>query len=191
MMNFARRTLARPAAISLALTVLLVVGASALPGSTRPARAGQADRLAIVLAYFDAQNRGDVDAAVAQFADTAVFIGARTTGNCSQRAPCTDLAGIRQQQGGNAAIHACDTIRTIQIAGEVITVQREARTDTTRINGVERALATVILVIPRDKITFFVAIPDLADPQTALNAAINAGTAPAGTPIPTPNPPCG
>jgi len=32
---------------------------------------------------------------------------------------------------------------------------------------------------------------DQADPQTALNAAIAAGIAPAGTPIPAPNPVCG
>lgn len=191
MVHTARRILVRPQTISLALAVLFGLGLSGLRGAATSAQVKPADRLAVVLAYFAASNRGDVDAVVALFADNAVFIGARATGNCSQRAPCTDLAGVRQQVEGNVAIHACETIRSIQIAGAVVTVQREGRTDVTRANGVERVLATNVFVVPQDKIVFHAGILDVADPPTALNAAINAGTAPRGTPIPPPDSPCG
>jgi len=77
-----------------------------LLGSSRQARPAQAqavDRVAVVLRSFDAANQGDLDTALAQFADNAVFIGSRPTGNCSPQAPCTDLAGIQAAQAATAA----------------------------------------------------------------------------------------
>ena len=146
--------------------------------------------MSVVLRWMDAEQRGDLDTAAAQFADSAVFISNKVTGNCSQQTPCTDSAGIRQQTQGNIAEHICSTFLTLQVSGAVVTGKREIRSDSRRANGVERTLQSFMAVVPQDKITFFVGALDLADPQSVLNGAINAGTQPAGTPLPNPTTPC-
>jgi len=180
--------------LAISLVLALVAGSAlALHGRTAPAKAQQvtpSDRASVVSAFFDAEVRGDVDAAVAQLADNGVFISARATGNCSQQAPCTDLASIRQNIQGTVAVSDLLTIRAIQVSGAVVTGQRETRSDLGRRNGIDRVLGTFIALVPRDKITFFANLDDAADPETALNAAITAGTQPVGTPIPNPATPC-
>jgi len=175
----------RPLAITLLLTSILVLGFS-IRGNARPAKAQDAGRESVVLRWLDAQQRGDLATAVAQFADNAFFIAPNARGNCSTQTPCTDVAGITQQIQGNIAVHKCNTFRSIQVSGAVVTGEREVQNDAARAIGVQRFLQSFIAVIPQDQITFFVAVFDVADPQTALRVAIIAGTQPAGTPLPAP-----
>lgn len=137
----------------------------------------------MVSGFFNAWSRGDVDAALSAFADNAVFIGARATGPCSQQSPCTGLAGVRQQIEFGVGIHVCQTIRNVEVSGAVVLGQFETRTDIDRANGVERVLRSFIAQIPDDKITFFAAVNDLSDPQTA-------GTQAPRAPLPNPETPC-
>jgi len=68
-------------------------------------------------------------------------------------------------------------------------VRAELRTDGNRARGIERVLQTWLVQVPQDKITNLYEMNDLADPQTAAQAAIVAGTQAPGTPI-TSVPPC-
>ncbi len=179
----------RPLTIMLLLATLLGLGLS-FHGGTRPAQAQQANRVSVVLRWLDAEPLGDLNTAVAQFADNAVFIGPTPTGNCSEQTPCTDVAGISQQIQGNITTHNCTTLRNIQVAGAVVTGEREIQNDVIRAHGVQRILQSFIAVVPQDQMTFFAGVFDVADPQTALNVDINAGRQPAGTPLSAPTTPC-
>jgi ketosteroid isomerase-like protein len=139
--------------------------------------------VAVVRGFLDAWSRGDVDQALAAFAENAVFIAARVTGPCAGQTPCTDLAGIRQQLEFGVGLNICQTLRTVTVSGSVVHGQFETRTDTDRANGVERLLRSFMAQIPNDKITFFAVLNDLTDPQTA-------GTQGPRAPLPNPATPC-
>jgi hypothetical protein len=169
-MNIPHRPLLSATALAIAAFVLS-------SGASSPARAQQPDRIGVVRSFINALSSWDVDGQVAVFADNAVFIGARATGNCSQQTPCTDLGSIRQQAQGNVSIHPCYTIRAIQVSGAVVTGQLEVSSDSSRSNGIPRTLQDFIALVPAGKITFFANVNDAGDPLTALNAQISAGTA--------------
>jgi ketosteroid isomerase-like protein len=190
MTNRAVKAFARPVMIVSLLGAGLGASMAGLAASPAPATAQQDPRAAVVSEYYAAAARGDVDAALALFADNAVFIGARTTGNCSTQAPCTDLAGIRQQLEGNIAGHVCQMVRHIEVSGAVVHGRLEVRADPVRATGVERALQGFMAVVPQDKITFLAMVQDVADPLTATVVAVNAGRQPPGPALPTPETPC-
>jgi hypothetical protein len=170
------------------------LGLVALHFSAYPARAQQSapsDRAAVLSALFTTVNNGDIGGAAAVFANNAVFIGALRAGNCSQSAPCTDPASIHQQLTSVAAIHTCFVLRSLDVSGAVVTGQLETHNDNIRANGIDYVLQDFIALVPAGQITFWANLTDIADPQTALNAAINAGTQSARAPIPNPATPCG
>ena len=169
--------------IGLLPAALIGVTLLSMVGTARPAAAQQSDRVAVVSRFFDAWSRGDADEALAAFADNAVFIAARVTGPCAGQTPCTDLAGIRAQIDFAIGLHICQTLRSIQVSGSIVTGQFETRTDVDRANGVERVKRSFMAQIPNDKITFFAVLNDLTDPQTA-------GTQRVGVPLPNPETPC-
>jgi len=192
MARLATRAMVRILATSLVLA-LLVGSILALHGKPAPATAQQvapSDRAPVVAAFFSAVNNGDVEVAAALFAANAVFVSANPSGNCSQATPCTDSAGIHQQLTNAVSIHACNVPRSISVSGAVVTGQRENRDDNRRGIGIDHIAQGFIALVPAGQITFFAAPNDVADPHTALNAAIGAGTQPAGTPIPNPATPC-
>jgi ketosteroid isomerase-like protein len=156
------------------------------PAGAQEPTTQESERLAVVTGLFDAWSRGDVDAALSAFADNAVFIGARETGTCSAQTPCTSLAPIRQTLEANAAIHLCQTIRTVEVSGTTVLGQFETRSDNDRANGVERLKRSFIAQVPHDQIIFFAVVNDLADPETAFTAAVAAGTQAPGAPLPNP-----
>jgi len=168
--------------IGLIPATLMGVTLLSVAGSTQPAAAQEAERVAIVSDFFDAWSRGDVDTALSAFADDAVFIAARVTGPCATQTPCTGLAGIREQLNFAVGLNICQTLREATVAGSVVTGQLESRTDVDRANGVERLKRSFIAQIPNDKITFFAVLNDFTDPQTA-------GTL-TGAPLPNPETPC-
>ena len=191
MPNRPRPRIVRTLATAVLLGTTLAVALSGFGTNPDSASAQQSERAAIAIGFFAAQARGDLDAAVAAFAPNGVFIGARASGACSPITPCTDPAGIRDQIQGNLDIHNCQTVRSVQVAGSVVTGQLEARNDVVRANGIERASQTFLMQIPADRITLFVNVNDMTDAQTLLNAAINAGTQQARVPLPNPATPCG
>ena len=157
-------------------------------------QAAPSDRAVVITSEFTALNNGDLDGAVTLFASNAVFVGAaRANGACTQAAPCTDLAGIRQQlQDHVVGDHACLTLRSLTVSGAVVTGQRQDQSDTSRKNGIANGdIEDFMALIPGSQITFFAALKNVGDPDTATDLAISAGTQPAGTPIPNPSTPCG
>jgi hypothetical protein len=192
MAHLATRATVRTLAISLVLA-LVAGSALALHGRAAPARAQQvapSDRAAVVSAFFSASNNGDVDGAAALFASNAVFISVQRGGNCSQSTPCTDSAGIHQVLTSAASIHFCIVLRSISVSGAVVTGQFELRNDASRSRGIDHVLVDFIALVPASQVTLYAALSDVADPQTALDGAIVAGTRPAGTPISNPAAPC-
>jgi hypothetical protein len=194
-----KRVAGRPSLLSAGLSVVLtlVVGlALALQARTAPARAQQpagavSTRAAAVSGFFAAEGIGDADAAVAEFAPNGIWAAAAATESCYRATPCTDPAGIRAQLlNHNISIHACHTIVELDVAGAVITGRMEDRNDMTRAHGVEHTIQSFLALVPQDKITYLVIVNDVGDPSNALNAAIGAGTQPAGMPIPNPATPC-
>jgi len=176
--------------IGLVAATFIGVALLSMVGNPHPAAAQQGERLAVASSFFDAHNRGDADAALSAFADNAVFIGARVTGPCSPQTPCTDLAAIRPQLEGAVANHICYTIRSVEVSGAVVLGQFEIRDDPSRAIGVERLLRSFIIQIPDDKISFYAALNDLSDPQTAFVVAVAAGTQAPRAPLPNPATPC-
>jgi hypothetical protein len=186
----ARRFSLAPLATSLVLAFSLGLGIPQVRGAAQSAHAQETDRASALLRWWDAEDRGDIDTAVAQFADGAVYIGTMPSGNCSAQTPCTDLAGIRQQIQRNGTIHFCTSIHWLQVSGAVVTGEREIYSDYDHSIGVERIVQDFIAVVPQDKITFIAGVLNVGDPETALAAAIDAGTQQAGTPILPPTTPC-
>lgn len=191
----AKSLMARFLAFSLVLAALLGFGLMGVHRHAKPVQAQQslplpATRALAVAGLFAAEGRGDADAAVAEFAANGIFAASSATDPCPPATPCSGAAGIRAQLENNISIHGCHTIVELNVAGAVITGRTETRTDTRRANGVERGIQSFLALVPQDKITYLVIVNDVADAQTALNAAITAGTQPAGTPIPAPTTPC-
>jgi hypothetical protein len=181
--------------LAISIVLALVVGSAlALYGRTAPAQAQQvvqSDRAAVIEAYFNAINHGDVNGAAAAFASDAVFSGSSLRGNCSQSVPCTDSAGILQNLTRFVSSHDCRVLHTISVSGAVVTGQSELRSDNIRQNGVDHIMEDFIALVPAGQITYWSNLIDLADPQTALNHAINLGTVkPVNPPIPNPATPC-
>jgi len=181
-----------------ATVIVMVVGVVALglkPTSSAPgpAAAQQANlkRAAVVLAFFDALNRGDAAAAASGFAENGFMIGAAAQGLCSLEAPCYDQAKIRANIDVLVKIpHLCETVTSLQVIGSFVIGRVEVRQDRLRGNGIERIVQSFMTQVLQDKIAAYFGRNDLADPETARNAAIAAGTQPAGTSIAT-APPCG
>jgi len=182
-------------AMAFAGAVLLVLPMTAgravpqsAPAATRPADLKRAE---VTLAFFDALNRGDAGAAVAVFGDNAFYSGASAQGLCSSSAPCYGRSNIRQAIDTLLkAPHTCETVTSLQVAGSFVTGRIEIRTDPLRANGIERIVTRFMTQTLDGKIVVFFNRSELADPETARNAAIASGTQPKGAPIAT-IPPCG
>lgn len=163
------------------------VSSAPTTGTTQPT---DLRRAAVVLAFFDAINRGEAAGAAATFADNGVFIGAALQGLCSLQVPCFGQAAIRDDMNVLfKAGHLCETVTSIQVNGSIVTGRVEGRNDTLRANGIERNVLSFMAQVLNDKIVVDIHRMDLADPETGRNAAIVAGTQPKGTPI-TVVPPC-
>jgi ketosteroid isomerase-like protein len=189
------RSAIRATVLAISLVLALVAGSAlSLHGRTAPAMAQQiapSDRSAVISEYFSAVNSGDVDRAAALFADDAIFIGSSLRGNCSQSVPCTDPAAIHEQITRYVTSHDCRVLRSVTVNGAVVTGQSELRSDNIRQNGVDHLREDFIALVPAGHIEFWANLIDLADPDTALNHAINLGIAqPVNPPIPNPATPC-
>ena len=180
-----------------ALIVISVVtlgfGLKPVVSAPAPAATPQTDlkRAAVVLGFFDALNRSDAAAAAAAFAEKGFMIGAAPQGLCSLAAPCYEQGKIRENTDVLVKIpHLCETVTSLQVIGSFVIGRVEVRHDGLRANGIERIIQSFMIQVLQDKIAAYFGRNDLADPETARNVAIAAGTQPKGTPIAI-APPCG
>lgn len=123
--------------------------------------------------------RGDGVAALAFFADDAVWAGGPL---CTQVA-CTGKQAIQQELARQIADHTTITgvSGTARVSGNVRTGRLEIRADSIRAAGVERILVDSTTEVQGDKITSRRDVPITADPQTA---AYLAAQSPAPAPAP-------
>jgi len=187
---FARRRSLASLAASLVIAVLLGLGIPPVRGAAPPVHGQGSDRASVLLRLWNAEDTGDVDGAIAQFAGDAVYIGTMPKGNCSVQTPCTDLPGIRQQIQRNMGIHFCTTIHWLQVSGAVLTGEREIQSDYDFSIGVDHIVQNFIAVVTQDKITFIAGVLNLGDAETAVAHAIDEGTQASRAPIISARPPC-
>lgn len=131
---------------------------SAHPYPTSAAPQPQVDRVSLVRQWFDVRNRGDADAAMAMLTAEAVL----AHGPCPLASPCVGEANRQYIASGTQ-----HTVLTLQEAGSGVVGRIEIRNAGTQAAGIDRVLRNILVQIPQDKIAAYVAIPDLADPDTA------------------------
>lgn len=122
------------------------------------------------------------------FSDDTFFVTAVPTGTCTLQAPCHDPAAVLHSLVVGDRGHLCNTVTSIQVSGSIVTGHNEARNDILRSRGIERAVGGFMAKVRDGTIVSFFPRNDLTDPQTTLNAAISAGAAQPGAPIPAPEP---
>jgi hypothetical protein len=194
MTHLTRLVLVRPLAMASVVGIVLGLGFLGAPERARsaPALATDPGKAAVVQAWLDARNRGDEDAAAALLADDVFYIG-NPAAPCNPQAPCYDRASVQQSNSAVDARNAnrCCTIAEVHIAGNIVTGRIDNRSDAIRGRGTERIIAAFMAEVVDGKIAKIVQFEDTGDAQTVLFRAVLAGTAQPGTPLPTPDPPCG
>ncbi|MGI9145541.1 MAG: hypothetical protein ACR2IK_03165 [Chloroflexota bacterium] len=138
------------------------------------------DPAAVHQRYLDATNQGDVGAAVALFAQDAVYQG----GSC-QPNPCVGQVAIEGDIAGNVASHVHVTRLSAQVDGDTLTWRSEVVADGVRAAGVDRILTLGTTQVRASTIVKHQFRFDTSDPQTARYAAFLV----AGHPQPAPDAP--
>lgn len=157
----------------------LFVEAQQATSSLTPALDNAAAKL--LQQYHQAQNRGDLAAAMALFADDATFTAAPT---CLPS--CTGKAQIQRAIEQRILDYNQQHLIEVQADGHVATSRTDWRSDATRTAGVERRI-NIETVDERDgRIGRYTMRGDLSDPQTAkfqafVEAAAARGRAAAGS----------
>jgi hypothetical protein len=128
------------------------------PAATPPP-APMADPLALLNAEIAARNRGDINAAVALFADNATFI----TAACQ---PCLSKAGIVDTLQHLQIDHWQITPFNNQVSGNTVTGKSTLTSDSIRARGFQRIIANESLTAQNGLIVNFTSAPDPSDPET-------------------------
>jgi hypothetical protein len=177
----------RSIAVALAGAVFLAPAMTAGRATAQQAPSTQLvnlKRATVVLAFFDALNRGEAGVAADLFSENAFHSGASAQGLCSSSSPCYGRTNIRETMDTLlTAPRLCETVTSLEVTGSFVTGRIEIRTDPLRANGIERIVTRFMTQVVEDKIVVFFNRSDPADPETARNAAIAAGTQPKGAPI--------
>jgi hypothetical protein len=155
--------------VSVAVFALVIAFGIAIgrPSAPASASAPELDKVSVLLQRWDAENHGDIDGSVAQFADNSVYIGTAIMGICNMRTPCTDLDGIRVQIARNVNLNFCTTIRSLLVSGSVVTGEREISSDFDYSIGIKRVVQDFIAVVQDGQITFTAGALNASDPDTA------------------------
>lgn len=153
---------AAPPAFSATATPMLSATPNATatpsPGAT-PSPSAAADPLALLNAEIAARNRGDINAAIALFADNATF----TTAACQ---PCTTRAGILDTLQHLLIDHWQITPFNNQVSGDAVTGKFTLTSDSIRARGFQRIIADESLTEENGRIVNYSSAPDSTDPQT-------------------------
>ena len=124
----------------------------------------QDDPAAILKKHHAALARGDVDAALAFYADDAVIQGGR---GCTGLSPCIGKAAIRKHLEGRLKRKSRkNTLIADYPSGNVLTRRLERRDEQTRKAGVERIIGWSITGVRGGKILFRHRFREVSDPQT-------------------------
>ncbi len=123
----------------------------------------QDDPAAILQKAVDSIARGDVEAALALYADDAVVEASPV---CN-RTTCAGKAAIRKRIERMVKGKAKDTITANYPSGNVVTSRVEHRSNRMRQAGVERIIKWAIVEIKGDKIVSQRNLFERSDPQTA------------------------
>jgi len=118
------------------------------------------DPEAVIQKYYDARAQGDVDAALAFFADDAVL----DAGRCR---PCVGKAGVRKMLERAVKHKSTRTPIESYPSGNVVTQRVETRGTSSRKAGLERVICWSIWKVKNGKIAFLRHVHDRTDPQTA------------------------
>jgi hypothetical protein len=133
----------------------------------RPDAAGAqgVDRVALAQQWMDLRNQGDIDAVLAMMTDNAVA----AHGPCPLQNPC-----VGEANRSTIAPGAQNRVINMEARGSLVVVQQEVRTVAMPALGIERIVGTGLIQIPQDKISAYVGILDVTDPQTARWVAAQA-----------------
>jgi len=138
--------------------------ASAVATASVPASPALTGPAAVAVRYFDLVNRGDASGVATLFTDDAVFIGAAP---CEVTTFCKGTAAIAKRVEAAAAGHSKLTlVGTPLVAGTLVFLRWEVRSDPVQRAGLERRLVVGNVVVLGDKIGVFAAQDDLSDAQT-------------------------
>jgi hypothetical protein len=160
------------------------------PSPPVPASAQELDKASVLLRWWDAEDRGDVDGSVAQFAINAVYISSTVAGICTMQTPCIDLDGIRRQIARNVSLNFCTKIRWVLVSGSVVTGEREITSDFDYSIGIERVVQSFIAVVQDGQITFTAGVLNAGDPDTAYAIRQANGTEASRPALTIPRPQC-
>ena len=152
---------------------LVVIAFMLLPGRV----AAQADPATVVEAFAEAINSGDVDAAVALFAEDGVIE------NPNRR--FVGLAEIRGDLQAQVDQGINMTNVSVEVSGSSVMVIQEIRQPRIEAFGIERIIRIATFEIRDGKIVSLAAMPDTSDPDTARFVASQGpggGAGPAGPP---------
>ena len=122
----------------------------------------QEDPVAILKKHHDAMARGDVDAALALYADDAAIQG----GEGCIRSACVGKAAIRKHLETRSKSRK-NTVIADYPSGNVLTRRIEQRSEQIRKAGVDRVIAWSITGVKNGKILFRRRFRETSDPQTA------------------------
>ncbi len=139
--------------------------------------AAQADPATVVEAFAEAINSGDVDAAVALFAEDAVIDNPRRT--------FVGLAEIRDDLQREVDNGLNITNVSVEVSGSSVTAIQEIRTPRIEAFGIERIIRIATFELRDGKIVSLAQMPDTSDPETARFQEAQApggGGPPAGPP---------
>jgi len=129
-----------------------------------PASAALTGPAAVAVRYFNLVSGGDTSGVAALFTDDAVFIGIAP---CAITTFCKGTAAIAKRVEAAAALHSKLTlVGTPQVAGNLVFLRFEVRSDSIQTAGLERRLVMSNVVVLGDKIGVFAAQDDLSDAQT-------------------------
>ncbi len=164
------RSLLRVAGLSLAVAL-----AVAAPRAMQAISGGPPDRAAVVGQFLAAWSRGDLDGAMALVTDDVTYIAGP---DCTLQAPCRGAAALRAFVEDEIRSGQTFTVTELRAVGSGVQGRWEIRNERIREAGVERVVVNNLSQVPRDKITVFVSLFDLTDPQTAQRAGLPAPVPP-------------
>lgn len=149
------------------------------PANGAPAAVSNApDPGSVASRWSEVLNSGDANAVADLFTDNAVFIGGAP---CNIGSPCIGTPAIVQRVQTGAAQHQKQTATaTPLVAGSLVQLRWEGRSDDRQAAGVERSVTDGQVVVQGNKIAAFASQQDLSDAQTLKFQLSPAKQAPGG-----------
>jgi hypothetical protein len=123
------------------------------------------DPAAVLQGFQDAQNRGDVEGAMALVASDVSFVGGSA---CPSDNPCQGTDNMRRALRVFAADHVYSaTLGTPEVSGSVVRARLAFQSDSRAAIGIDRTLSDVTVVVRDGQLIEYLGTNDRSDPQTA------------------------